>query len=207
MEKNHMLNAQERRTLADAIKEVESRTDAEVVTVLAGQSDHYLYISTLWAAFLALLLAPLMQFLPWWLEYQQAFTLQWILFIVLAVLFRWRPLTMRLIPKKVKYWRASNLARRQFLEQELHSTKDRLGLLIFVSQAEHYVEILADRGLAEHITNEAWQEIVENFIHEVKKGKTSEAFVHCVEKCGELLQEAAPATVIKNELPNHLVLL
>ncbi len=202
-----MLNAQERRTLADAIKEVESRTDAEVVTVLAGQSDHYLYISTLWAAFLALLLAPLMQFLPWWLEYQQAFTLQWILFIVLAVLFRWRPLTMRLIPKKVKYWRASNLARRQFLEQELHSTKDRLGLLIFVSQAEHYVEILADRGLAEHITNEAWQEIVENFIHEVKKGKTSEAFVHCVEKCGELLQEAAPATVIKNELPNHLVLL
>ncbi|MCK7597192.1 TPM domain-containing protein [Microbulbifer sp. CAU 1566] len=207
MEKNHMLNAQERRTLADTIKEVESRTDAEVVTVLAGQSDHYLYISTLWAAFLALLLAPLMQFLPWWLEYQQAFTLQWILFIVLAVLFRWRPLTMRLIPKKVKYWRASNLARRQFLEQELHSTKDRLGLLIFVSQAEHYVEILADRGLAEHITNEAWQEIVENFIHEVKKGKTSEAFVHCVEKCGELLQEAAPATVIKNELPNHLVLL
>ncbi|MBN8431163.1 MULTISPECIES: TPM domain-containing protein [Microbulbifer] len=202
-----MLNAQEKRKLADTIKEVESRTDAEVVTVLAGQSDNYLYISTLWAAFLALLIAPLMQFLPWWIEYQQAFTLQWILFIVLAVLFRWRPLTMKLVPKSVRFWRASNLARRQFLEHELHSTKDRLGLLIFVSQAEHYVEILADRGLAEQITNERWQEIVENFIHEVKKGKTGEAFVHCVEKCGELLEEAAPATTIKNELPNHLVLL
>ncbi|WP_051686835.1 TPM domain-containing protein [Microbulbifer sp. HZ11] len=202
-----MLNAQERRQLADTIKAVESTTDAEVVTVLARQSDNYLYISTLWAAFIALLTAPLMQFLPWWIEYQQAFTLQWILFIVLAVLFRWRPLTMWLVPKKVKFWRAANLARRQFLEHELHSTKDRLGLLIFVSQAEHYVEILADRGLAEQITNETWQEIVENFIHEVKKGKTGEAFVHCVEKCGELLQEAAPATVIKNELPNHLVLL
>ena len=202
-----MLNAQEKRRLAETIKEAESKTDAEVVTVLARQSDQYLYISTLWAAFLALLIAPLMQFLPWWLEYQQAFTLQWILFIVLAALFRWRPLTMWLVPKRVKYWRAANLARRQFLEHELHSTKNRLGLLIFVSQAEHYVEILADRGLAEQITNEAWQEIVENFIREVKKGKTSEAFVHCVEKCGELLEEAAPATVIKNELPNHLVLL
>ena len=202
-----MLNANERRTLVETIKEVESRTDAEVVTVLAGQSDNYLYISTLWAAFLALLVAPLMQFLPWWIEYQQAFTLQWILFIALAVLFRWRPLTMKLVPKKVRYWRASNLARRQFLEHELHSTKNRLGLLIFVSQAEHYVEILADRGLAEQITNESWQEIVENFIREVKKGKTGEAFVHCVEKCGELLEEAAPATTIKNELPNHLVLL
>jgi len=202
-----MLNASEKRKLAETIKEVESRTDAEVVTVLARQSDNYLYISTLWAAFLALLLAPLMQFLPWWIEYQQAFTLQWILFIVLAVLFRWRPLTMKLVPKRVRFWRAANLARRQFLEHELHSTKHRLGLLIFVSQAEHYVEILADRGLAEHITNECWQEIVENFIREVKKGKTGEAFVHCVEKCGELLEEAAPATTIKNELPNHLVLL
>ncbi|WOX06074.1 TPM domain-containing protein [Microbulbifer pacificus] len=204
---NNMLNASERRKVAETIKAVESGTDAELVTVLARRSDNYLYISTLWAAFLALLLAPLMQFLPWWIEYQQAFTLQWILFIVLAVLFRWRPLTMLLIPKSVKYWRASNLARRQFLEQELHHTKDRLGLLIFVSQAEHYVEILADRGLAEHITNERWQEIVENFIREVKKGKTAAAFVHCVEKCGELLEEAAPATVVKNELPNHLVLL
>ncbi|HEY8568948.1 MAG TPA: TPM domain-containing protein [Microbulbifer sp.] len=202
-----MLNASERRKVAETIKAVESRTDAELVTVLAHRSDNYLYISTLWAAFLALLLAPLMQFLPWWIEYQQAFTLQWILFIVLAVLFRWRPLTMLLIPKSVKYWRASNLARRQFLEQELHHTKDRLGLLIFVSQAEHYVEILADRGLAEHITNERWQEIVENFIREVKKGRTGAAFVHCVEKCGELLEEAAPASVVKNELPNHLILL
>ncbi|WP_193164587.1 TPM domain-containing protein [Microbulbifer hainanensis] len=202
-----MLDSEYRRRVAETIKNVEAGTDAEVVTVLAREADNYLYISTLWAAFLALLLAPLLRFLPWWLEYQQAFTLQWILFIVLAVVFRWRPLTMRLVPKKVKYWRASNLARREFLEQDLHSTKGRLGLLIFVSQAEHYVEILADRGLAEHITNENWQEIVENFIREIKRGKTGEAFIHCIEKCGELLQEAAPLTEIKNELPNHLVIL
>ena len=202
-----MLDSKYRRRVAETIKNVEAGTDAEVVTVLAREADNYLYISTLWAAFLALLLGPLLQFLPWWLEYRQAFTLQWILFIVLAVVFRWRPLTMRLVPKKVKYWRASNLARREFLEQELHSTKGRLGLLIFVSQAEHYVEILADRGLAEHITNENWQEIVENFIREIKRGKTGEAFIHCIEKCGELLQEAAPLTEIKNELPNHLVIL
>lgn len=202
-----MLNSEYRRRVAEKIKDVESRTDAEVVTVLAREADNYLYISTLWAAFLALLLAPLMQFLPWWIEYKQAFTLQWVLFIALAVLFRWRPLTMRLVPRKVKYWRAANLARREFLEQELHSTRGRLGLLIFVSRAEHYVEILADRGLAEQITDESWQEIVEQFIREIKRGKTGEAFVHCIEKCGELLEEAAPVSEIKNELPNHLVIL
>ncbi|WP_346836861.1 TPM domain-containing protein [Microbulbifer sp. SAOS-129_SWC] len=202
-----MLDSEYRRRVAETIKQVESRTDAEVVTVLAREADNYLYISTLWAAFLALLLAPLIQFLPWWIDEKQAFMLQWILFIVLAVLFRWRPLTMRLVPKKVKYWRAANLARREFLEQDLHSTRDRLGLLIFVSQAEHYVEILADRGLAIQVTDENWQEIVEKFIREVKRGRTGEAFIHCVERCGELLQEAAPITEIKNELPNHLVIL
>lgn len=202
-----MLTSEYRRKVVETIREVESRTDAEVVTVLAREADNYLYISTLWAAFLALLLAPLMQFLPWWLEYQQAFTLQWILFIALSVLFRWRPLTMRLVPRKVKYWRAANLARRVFLEQELHSTRGRLGLLIFVSRAEHYVEILADRGLAAQITDENWQEIVEHFIREIKRGKTGEAFVHCIEQCGELLEEAAPPSEIKNELPNHLIIL
>lgn len=202
-----MLNSEYRRTVAEAIRNVEENTDAELVTVLAREADNYLYISTLWAAFLALLLAPLIQFLPWWLEYQQAFTLQWLLFITLALLFRWRRLTMLLVPKKVKYWRAANLARRQFLQQELHSTRNRLGLLIFVSEAEHYVEILADRGLAEQITDENWQEIVENFIQEIKRGKTCDAFVHCIEQCGELLREAAPATTAKNELPDHLVIL
>ncbi|SDJ56992.1 TPM domain-containing protein [Microbulbifer yueqingensis] len=202
-----MLNSDYRRRVAETIKQVEAGTDAELVTVLAPEADNYLYISTLCAAFLALLLAPLLQFLPWWLDYREAFTLQWILFIGLAVLFRWRPLTMRLVPRKVKFWRAANLARRQFLQQELHTTRGRLGMLIFVAEAEHYVEILADRGLAEQITDETWREIIEEFIREIKKGKTGEAFIHCIERCGELLREVAPATTMKNELPNHLVIL
>ncbi|WHI52549.1 hypothetical protein P3339_07225 [Microbulbifer sp. MLAF003] len=114
---------------------------------------------------------------------------------------------MRLVPKKIKFWRASNLARRQFLEQELHSTKGRLGLLIFVCEAEHYVEILADRGLAQHITNDNWQVIIESFIQEIKRGKAGEALLSCIAQCGELLREAAPRSAVKDELPNHLVLI
>jgi putative membrane protein len=202
-----MIRESYQRDLAESIRRVESNTDAEVVAVVARRADNYVYISTLWAAFLALLLAPLLQFAPFWLEAPEIFIVQWLIFIALALLFRWRPLMMWLIPKRVKYWRASNLARRQFLEQELHSTKGRLGLLIFVAEAEHYVELLADRGLAEHIADESWQEVVEEFIGKVKKGDTAAALIHCIERCGELLSEVAPVTEIKNELPNHLVLI
>ncbi|WP_445363728.1 TPM domain-containing protein [Microbulbifer sp. ANSA003] len=202
-----MLTNTYQRQVAEAIKEVESRTDAEVMAVVAKEADNYLYISTLWAAFLTLLVSPLIEFLPFWINLQQAVTLQWILFIVLAVIFRWRPITMRLVPKKIKFWRASNLARRQFLEQDLHATKDRLGLLIFVSEAEHYVEILADRGIAQHITNDNWQRVVENFVQQIKRGKAGEALLVCIEQCGDLLHEAIPTSTIKDELPNHLVVI
>ncbi|QFT54222.1 TPM domain-containing protein [Microbulbifer sp. THAF38] len=202
-----MLSSSYQRQVAEAIKEVETHTDAELVAIVAREADKYLYISTLWAAFITLLLSPLFQFLPWWLSFQQAFLLQWVLFIVLAVFFRWRPITMRLVPKKIKFWRASNLARRQFLEQELHSTKDRLGLLIFVCEAEHYVEILADRGLAQHVSNDDWQTIIEQFVRELKRGKAGEALLLCIAQCGDLLKEAAPSSAVKDELPNHLILI
>ena len=47
----------------------------------------------------------------------------------------------------------------------------------------------------------------EQFIGEVKKGRTADAFIHCIERCGDLLEEAAPQTMPKNELPDHLVVL
>ncbi|WHI52550.1 hypothetical protein P3339_07230 [Microbulbifer sp. MLAF003] len=80
-----MLSNSYQRQVAEAIKEVETHTDAEVMAVVAKEADNYLYISTLWAAFLALLLSPLFQYLPWWISFQQAFILQWILFIALAI--------------------------------------------------------------------------------------------------------------------------
>ncbi|MDP5210645.1 TPM domain-containing protein [Microbulbifer sp. 2205BS26-8] len=202
-----MLSNSYQRQVVEAIKEVESHTDAVVIAVMAQKADNYLYISTLWAAFLALLLSPLLQFLPWWINFQQAFMIQWIFFIALAILFHWRRITMKLVPRKIKYWSASNLARRQFLEQELYSTRNQLGLLIFVCEAEHYVEILADRGLAKQITNENWQTIVETFIREIKRGKAGEALLQCIALCGELLHDAAPASKVKDGLPNHLILL
>ncbi|MFB1035966.1 MAG: hypothetical protein QMC38_11540, partial [Sinobacterium sp.] len=111
-----MLNKQELEQVAAAIAGVEVKTDAELVTVLAGQADSYLYIPTLWAAMTALLLPALIKLTPFWLVAEELFILQWIIFAVLAVVLRWQPLMMRLVPKQVKYWRAENLARRQFLE-------------------------------------------------------------------------------------------
>jgi putative membrane protein len=187
--------------------EVEKETDAELVTVLAKRADDYYYIPTLWAAVIALLLPILIKFTPLWLTGDELLLMQWTVFIVLAVVFHIPFIMMKLVPKKVRYWRASSLARRQFMENNLHHTKNGMGVLIFVSEAEHYVEIIADQGISQHVSNDEWLIIVNAFVGNVKAGQTKEGFLNCINSCGALLKQHAPASEDKNELPNHLIVL
>ena len=202
-----LLNQKELDAVAEAVTDAEKQTDAELVTVLAKRADHYLYIPTLWAAVIALLIPLLLNFTPLWLEGHDLLLIQWIAFVVLAIVLRYEPIMMRLVPKHVRYWRASNLARRMFLENNLHHTDDEMGLLIFVSEAEQYVEIIADRGISKHVADGQWQAIISNFTALVKSGHTLHGFIECIEACGELLKQHVPATIEKNELPNHLIVL
>ncbi|MBA53935.1 MAG: hypothetical protein CMK89_05720 [Pseudomonadales bacterium] len=197
----------ELKQVADAIEKVEQHTDAELVTVLARQADNYLYIPTLWAAVIALLIPLLLKLTPFWLSGDELLMLQWFNFIALALLFRVPGIMMSLVPKSVKHWRASNLARRQFLENNLHHTKGETGVLIFIAEAEHYVEIIADRGISQHVSDEQWQGIVNDLVGSIKRKQTLPGMLRCIEACGEKLKQHAPATESKNELPNHLVVL
>lgn len=202
-----LLNEQQLQVIADAIKSVENETDAELVTVLAKRADNYYYIPTLWAAFLALMAPAVLTFTPLWLESGELLMTQWLTFIIAAAIFRIPAVMMRLVPGKVKNWRASNLAKRQFLENNLHHTQGESGLLIFVAEAERYVEIIADRGISRMIDNAQWQGIIDRFTAQIKQGNTQEGFVECIEACGELLKQHVPRTGEKNELPDHLVVL
>ncbi|GAA4093009.1 TPM domain-containing protein [Zhongshania borealis] len=202
-----LINTQEQQLLTDAIQRVENNTDAELVTVLARQADDYRYIPLLWASLIGLLVPGAINYYPEWLSPHQLILSQWVLFIGLALLFQIPALQYRLIPRQVRYWRASNLARRQFLEQNLHHTNGETGILIFVSEAERYVEILVDRGISSRIPDSYWESIVKQFTEQVRRGDVAKGFVECIEACGVELQRQIPATSKKNELPNHLVIL
>lgn len=202
-----LLSKSDQDAVAAAIRDVERETDAELVTVLAARSDNYSYIPLLWAGILALLVPGTANYFGSWFAADSLLLLQWGTFIVLSLLFRVPGINTRLIPRQVRYWRASNLARRQFLEQNLHHTEGATGVLIFVSEAERYVEILVDRGIAGILDNSVWEGIVADFTARVHRGQTREGFLECITACGKLLKEHVPATHERNELPNHLVIL
>lgn len=190
-----------------AIQSVEQRTDAELVAVLARQADDYRYIPTLWAALIALIVPGVVWLLGWWLDTLEILLLQLVVFFLLALLLRVPWLMFHLIPRRVRHWRAENLARRQFLENNLHHTIGESGVLIFIAEAERFAEIVADRGINQYVSQQQWQGIIDKLIAAIKRGDTQRGLIDCINACGELLAEFVPATSEKNELPNHLVVI
>ncbi|WP_305417855.1 TPM domain-containing protein [Photobacterium leiognathi] len=194
-------------TISQTIGDIEKTTDAELMTVVATQADDYYFVPTLWATIIALFIPTLLNFTPFWLELNDILMCQLAGFIVFTLLFRIPAIKYRLVPKSVKHRRASLVAREQFLANGIHRTKQHLGVMIFVCEAEHYVEIITDYGISEHISDEAWSSIVSDFTHNVRDGKTYEGFLQCLEQSSKLLANAYPLTEAKNELPNCLVVI
>ena len=202
-----LLTPEQQRQVEEAVTRAEQRTDAEIVTVLAPRADDYSYIPLLWASLIALVVPALAHFLIGGLQIYGLLMLQWASFVFLSLIFRIPAITTRLIPPRVRHWRASNLARRQFLEQKLHHTEGRTGVLIFVSEAERYVEILVDEGISRHLDDNDWGTIVNDFVRRVALGHTAEGFITCIDACAEVLAQHIPKTQPRNQLPNRLVML
>ena len=202
-----LLTQQQQQQVAQAVTRAEQRTDAEIVTVLAPRADDYSYIPLLWASLIALLVPAVLHVLNSGMAIYSLLMAQWATFVLLSLIFRIPAITTRLIPPRVRYWRASNLARRQFLEQKLHHTEGRTGVLIFVSEAERYVEILVDEGISRHLHDSDWGSIVNDFVRRVALGHTAEGFIACIDASAELLAQHIPKTQPRNQLPNRLVML
>ncbi len=202
-----LLTQEQKRQVEEAVTRAEQRTDAEIVTVLAPRADDYSYIPLLWASLIALVIPALVHFINSDMTIYTLLMVQWATFVFLSLIFRIPVLTTFLIPARVRHWRASNLARRQFLEQKLHHTQGRTGVLIFVSEAERYVEIIVDEGISQRLDNSDWGTIVSDFVRRVALGHTAEGFIACIDASAELLEKHVPKTQSRNQLPNRLVML
>tara|TARA_B110000503_G_scaffold18622_3_gene27520 strand:- start:2473 stop:3096 length:624 start_codon:yes stop_codon:yes gene_type:complete len=202
-----LINEQQQAKVQHAIGQAEKNTDAELVTVLAGESDDYYFIPTMWAALVSLVTPAVLLQTNLWLSQTDILWIQLIEFMALALVFRWQPLKHLLVPKRVKHARAALVAKQQFLNQGLHHTRGETGLLIFVSEAERYVEILADRGINNLVPDGAWDNILQQLLGQIKANNTETGLIDAIQACGDLLAEHVPSTHDQDELPNHLVIL
>jgi putative membrane protein len=198
--------AEEQRVSA-AITEAERDTSGEIVVVVAARSDGYLYVAPLVGALVSLLVPwPLIYFTH--LHIATIYLAQLAVFLVLtgAIL----PLQVRtaLVPDHVKRLHAHRRAVEQFLAQNLHTTTGQTGVLIFVSVAEHYVEILADTAIDARVPRGTWKKIVDDLAVSIGKRHPTDGLVAAVAAVGaHLAKHFPPHAHDTNELPNHLIVL
>jgi putative membrane protein len=200
-------NAEERATIEAAITEAESKTSGEIIVVVATASAGYFAYALMWAALLALLVPwPLIYFTNWPVEY--IYLAQLGVFILGALLMQWQTLRFAIVPNSIKRARAHQKAVEQFLAQNLHTTKGRTGVLIFVSFAEHYAEVIADEGIYKKVPQDTWNGVVNTLVTHLGRGARVEGFVRAIHDCGAILAEHfPPGRIDQNELPNHLIVL
>jgi hypothetical protein len=73
-------------------------------------------------------------------------------------------------------------------------TESNSGVLLYVQLAERRVEIVADRGIVEHVDAAQWQAICDAFAADIVRGPAEAAVLASIERINELLARHFPAT-------------
>jgi len=84
--------------------------------------------------------------------------------------------------------RVSQRATEAFLAEEVFDTRDRTGILIFVSLFERQVLVVGDSGINERVKQEEWDDVVQTIIQCIRRGSYADGLVEAIGKCGTLLE-------------------
>lgn len=199
----HLLTEAETATVAEHVAQAERGTAGEIVVLLAERSDGYERHRTA-ASFTATLLTALAlyTFVPSIPELW-VLCLQAPLMLFLWWLSSWPALMRLIVPARAQHEAVRVRAEQSFIEQGVTETRERSGVLLFLSEAERRVELLADRGIHERVGAELWQALVDDVVAEIRGGHAADGITRAVDAIGARLAEHfPPAADDINELPD-----
>lgn len=207
----HTISPQDHARVTAAIKAAEENTDGEIYCVVAHASDGYFYPAAV-VALIGILLASLVLgygLEAWWFSIRLPyFAAAQLLAAAAALLLLWAlpSLRIHLVPHRLRFAAAHANASRQFLAHNVHLTSARTGVLIFVSLAERYAEVLADSGIDSRVEQHVWDGLVHELTVSAGKGRLVDGFVATIAAVGVVLARHFPASPGDvDELDNRLV--
>jgi putative membrane protein len=219
--------------IAAAVAKAEATTAGEIYCVLAPRVSDYREVPLAWAAVLALALpalALLFGFRPdalmmvfgggWRIGHIAAMeetiltalavyiVLQAVVFVLTWAIVSIPPVRRAMTPSGLKAERVRRAALDQFLSHGLQLTRERTGVLIFASLAEHRAEVIADEGIYAAAPKAVWNEVVALLTAGLRHGDTAGGFVAAIERSGQILAEHVPPRPDNpNELSDRIVVL
>ena len=181
-----------------AIRAAEANTSGEIYCVLARRSDDYFHPAAFSLAVSLLLVSALAAFAleSLWIGIRPLVLagIQILAFAAaIGVVSLWPSLRIRLVSKRMRYRRAHENAVRQFLARNIHLTRARTGVLVFVS-------------LAAAVAPSLGADVPACLLEDARAGRLTEGYETAIAAVGALLAEHFPRRADDdNELDDHLV--
>lgn len=215
---------EEHAAVTAAVAQAERGTDGEIVTIVIDWSDHYhdvsLYYAAavmlaalgLFAAFPGLLDAKLALITGGWGEAERHLQLALIVVVQAALFLAARfglealPFRGLLIPSAVRGRRVRRRAVQFFKASAEKRTAARVGVLLYLSLAEHRAEIVADEAIVSKVDDNVWGEAMVALVDRIRAGDPAGGMVAAVNQIGTVLAQHFPKTESDdNELPDRLI--
>ena len=201
-----LIDAEQIRRIEAAIARLEERSAAEFVLAVvpksAGYSGVRAIVAGMWALASAIAFVELFPGVhPVWgvlLEVPVAL-LAW-------TLTGWAPVFRRLIPRELADRAVAARAFQLFAQRGVHHTRDETGMLLVLSELEHKVVLLGDRGIDQRLGSAGWQKHVDHVIQRIHEGRAADGVLEVIQELEVLLAEHVPVRPNDvNELPNTVI--
>ncbi|MBT4576553.1 MAG: TPM domain-containing protein [Candidatus Cloacimonetes bacterium] len=217
------LNKDDIKKISSAVKTAESKTSGEIASAIIKESYDYAIYELIFAVVIGFIYFVVMMFFAGNIEqFLQGkfwdYSVNYLIlfygfstFIVIALFYfigNISCIDRIIVPKKIRNQKVTERATRYFIESGVYNTKDRTGILIFISNMERRVELLADSGINAKIPKEKWQNIVNNIIKGIKQKEIAVHLSESIIECGNLLAQHFPIqSDDKNELTDNIEIL
>ena len=180
------------RRIADAVRDVERRSAAELVVEIRARSGSYAHADARFAALFALISLAVLVYMPLTVP-PFAVLLDPIAAWLIGMAIAKRSATLRRLftTRRERLEAVRTHAAALFHDRGVANTSGETGLLLFVSLLERRMEVLADRGLLQKVNATEWNAAIAA-LH-VERATDSEAVIAAIHSLGAILTRDVPA--------------
>lgn len=182
--------------IAEAVKAAEGQTSGEIVPYVVERSDGY--EAAIWRGGFALSALVWLVVLLWYELSTTWFAFGLVEILLSLVLAQGLGMMLTLLLPALKRFFAGQIALTRAVQQEAHTaflreevfkTRERTGILLFMSLFERRVVVLGDAGINAKVAQEEWEEVVQIIIAGMRAQQPAEGLIAAIQKCGALLQK------------------
>jgi putative membrane protein len=207
------LSDQDREKIIQTVREVELETAGEIVPMVVSRSYSYPMADVIGGTVFALPVSLILSYFigGWlWIGNQN----MWLFLGILTICFMAFHQTCKHLPWLKRMFisqreieeEVEEAASVSFLREGLYQTRNRTGILIFISVFERQVWILGDQGINSKVSKDQWDRIIRMITDGIKQKNQAAAICQAVKAAGKLIKTHFPIRPDdQNELKNLIV--